>query len=157
MEFNELWEKVKGIIQMIEIEAQLLYDSASDGIIVELGTLHGGSAFILASKGGKVTSIDKEPILRVIADHIKFITGESIEISKVWNQKIDVLFIDSDHSYDSVREDILAWVPHVVEGGKILFHDYDSWVGVTKAVHEAIENKIISPIEKRGCLLLTTK
>ena len=38
-------------------------------------------------------------------------------------QKLDVLFIDGDHSYEGVRKDFDLWSPLVRPGGIILFHD----------------------------------
>lgn len=41
----------------------------------------------------------------------------------------DFVYIDGDHEYDSVIEDILAWYPLVRSGGIIAGHDYvkDGW------------------------------
>ncbi|WP_461786428.1 class I SAM-dependent methyltransferase [Prosthecobacter sp.] len=39
------------------------------------------------------------------------------------NEKLDVLFIDGDHSYAGVKEDYDLWSPLVRPGGMILFHD----------------------------------
>lgn len=38
---------------------------------------------------------------------------------------MDLVFIDADHRYDHVVEDILAWYPKVKSGGIICGHDYD--------------------------------
>lgn len=49
----------------------------------------------------------------------------------------DVVFIDMDHSYESVKQDIEIWYPKVRSGGYIAGHDYTSdWPGVIKAVNE---------------------
>jgi len=52
------------------------------------------------------------------------------------SHRIDLLFIDGDHSLEGVKRDIEHWVPHVREGGLVLFHDYESatWPGVSVAV-----------------------
>lgn len=53
--------------------------------------------------------------------------GDSSLIGTRWPDvyKIDLLFIDGDHSENGVRKDINAWVPHVREEyGIIAFHDY---------------------------------
>jgi hypothetical protein len=41
------------------------------------------------------------------------------------NYSLDMIFIDADHDYKSVLDDIIAWVPKVKEGGIIAGHDYD--------------------------------
>lgn len=62
---------------------------------------------------------------------------------------IDLVMIDADHRYESVRQDIDAWLPKVKLGGTIMGHDYNprKWPGVVRAVREtwdefAVENRI---------------
>jgi predicted O-methyltransferase YrrM len=57
------------------------------------------------------------------------------------------VFLDADHEYSSVKEDLEAWVPKVKPGGIIAGHDYEDplWPGVAKAVNEKC-----SKVEKRG-------
>lgn len=62
------------------------------------------------------------------------------------------VFIDADHSYDSVKKDIDAWLPLIKRGGWIGGHDFlpflwqiknpksKSWQGVKKAVKEIFVN-----------------
>jgi predicted O-methyltransferase YrrM len=40
------------------------------------------------------------------------------------HQPIDMLFIDGDHSYNGVRNDILNWTPMLKDGGIIALHDF---------------------------------
>ena len=63
----------------------------------------------------------------------------SVELAKsVLDKSIDFVFVDGDHSYDSVRTDIDAWIPKVVGGGAMAGHDFTpSHPGVEKAVREA--------------------
>lgn len=58
------------------------------------------------------------------------------------DNSISFLFIDADHSYEGVLEDIELWLPKVAEGGVIAGHDYD-WTGVKKAVDEKFAGKEI--------------
>jgi len=63
--------------------------------------------------------------------------GESVKESNKFNDKsIDMVFIDGDHTYSSVIDDIEAWLPKT----KYLLcgHDYNEpgWPGVTQAVKE---------------------
>jgi len=57
----------------------------------------------------------------------------------------DVVFIDMDHSYEAVKQDIETWLPKVKIGGYIAGHDYTSdWQGVVKAVNEKFpQDKIL--------------
>jgi len=51
--------------------------------------------------------------------------------------ELDMVFIDGDHTYKGVKEDIATWLPKVKKGGVICGHDYTSgWDGVIKAVDE---------------------
>lgn len=56
------------------------------------------------------------------------------------NSFVNVVYIDGDHSYESVKRDIELWLPHITRPGFIAGHDYNSkWhYGVTEAVHEVL-------------------
>lgn len=51
---------------------------------------------------------------------------------------IDFVFIDADHSYDAVLDDIACWQPKVRAGGWLGGHDYHArkFPGVVKAVNQ---------------------
>ncbi|MDQ1912297.1 class I SAM-dependent methyltransferase [Paenibacillus sp. GD4] len=53
------------------------------------------------------------------------------------------LFIDGNHEYDMVKQDISIYVPKVSQGGYIAFHDYNQskFPGVKHAVDELLQNK----------------
>jgi predicted O-methyltransferase YrrM len=36
---------------------------------------------------------------------------------------VELLFIDGDHSYEAVRRDAELWLPRLIEGGTVMFHD----------------------------------
>jgi hypothetical protein len=55
------------------------------------------------------------------------------------DNSLDFVFIDADHSYQSVREDIIAWWPKVKNGGIISGHDYQMGTpGVIAASNELL-------------------
>jgi len=62
----------------------------------------------------------------------------SKEASKVVQNNLDLVFIDANHGYDYVKEDIELWIPKTKKGGIICGHDYsDTYcLGVKRAVHE---------------------
>lgn len=61
---------------------------------------------------------------------------------------MDFVFLDADHSYEGVRDDIAAWLPKVRKGGWIGGHDIDNpeppfdFTGVRKAVDEAFPDGV---------------
>jgi predicted O-methyltransferase YrrM len=58
---------------------------------------------------------------------------------KFANESLDVVFIDLDHSYEAVKEDIQLWVTKVKKGGYIAGDDYhENWKGVIQAVDELL-------------------
>jgi len=58
------------------------------------------------------------------------------------NGSVDVVFIDGDHSYDSVYEDLSLWLPKVKRGGTIWGDDF-GWRSVQLAVHNFCANNNI--------------
>ena len=63
----------------------------------------------------------------------------SVEASEMYADKsLDFVYIDANHSYEFVKEDLRVWLPKVKDKGIIAGHDYNpvSWPGVIKAVNE---------------------
>ena len=65
------------------------------------------------------------------------------------DKSLDFVFIDANHHYDGVKEDILKWLPKIKDGGIMAGHDYNmhSWPGVVKAIHESFETDKIKVIK----------
>lgn len=72
--------------------------------------------------------------------HMHF--GLSGDVAKTFkNESIDCLFIDGDHTYHGVVEDIKNWLPLVRKGGSIIFDDYShSYQGLVLAVDQFVDN-----------------
>ena len=71
-----------------------------------------------------------------LENFIKPIKMDSATASlKFDNESIDVIFLDADHSYKSVKKDLECWYPKVKKGGILAGHDY-TWESVRKAVNE---------------------
>ena len=62
-------------------------------------------------------------------------------------RKPNMIFIDANHTYDSVKADIQAWMPLLMDGGIICGHDYDppNWMGIKRAVDECVPKFRIVP------------
>lgn len=62
------------------------------------------------------------------------------------NDTFDLVYIDADHTYESVKKDLYAWYPKVKSGGIFSGHDYceyyikqsDTKFGVVQAVDEFV-------------------
>lgn len=124
--------------------------AASMESVVEVGCLHGRSAFMLLSScPGPVYCIDP---WNDAADHsypsflgscghfpnLRAIRGYSPAAAAEVPGKVDMVFIDGDHEYEAVRADILAWLPKTRR--LLCGHDYQEdgggFPGVAQAVHE---------------------
>lgn len=72
-----------------------------------------------------------EPVKHVV-NPIKLSSVEGAELYKI--NSLDFVFIDANHVYEAVRDDLQAWFPKVKTGGIIAGHDYYNDPGVKKAV-----------------------
>src|SRR5438876_5242921 len=113
-------------------------------IIVELGRYVGDSTFAFLSaiennsNSGFIYSIDIVEPNKIIVDdvnrfnwnkNIEMITSDALDFADIWknnhgSRSIDLLYIDDDHSYDHVKNELYKWVPNVKSGGTILMDDF---------------------------------
>lgn len=107
------------------------------GIILEIGGQWGGSASIFckgAVKGVAIITVDLFPgdWLQRHQDNLTEagfggrsgqIQKDSSEAVKDWKTKLDLLFIDGDHSINGSRADFENWTPFVKIGGIMAVHD----------------------------------
>lgn len=72
-----------------------------------------------------------------LARNIQCVRTDSLTAVK-WFVKASeaCVFIDADHSYEAVRNDLRAWWPIVAKGGLVCGHDYHMFPGVKRAVDE---------------------
>jgi len=68
----------------------------------------------------------------------------SLEAAKLFQpESLDLVFIDSNHSYQAVKDDVAAWSPVVRPGGILAGHDYSRhYPGVVRAVDELVEGDV---------------
>lgn len=53
---------------------------------------------------------------------------------------VELLFIDGDHSYEAVRRDAELWLPRLIDGGTVMFHDVATaaYTGPRRVVREMV-------------------
>ena len=115
------------------------------GHVVEIGSWKGRSTAWLAAgarlAGTKVYAVDphtgsrEDPAAATLAefranlgraglaDHVEALVMTSTEAARVVDGPVELLFIDGDHWYEAVRLDAALWLPKLVEGGTVMFHD----------------------------------
>ena len=70
---------------------------------------------------------------------VQFVCGAShVASASVPDNSLDLVFIDAQHTYENVKEDIHDWAPKLKDNGVMGGHDlYDpAFPGVRKAVEE---------------------
>ncbi len=124
------------------------------GLIVEIGSLYGGTTAVLAlaKPEARVITIDdfgwhpegEEPtsptalmenMAKVGVKNVEVIEGDSRTIGKNWAKLIDLIFIDGGHSFEYVYPDLCNFAPHAQV---VALHDYDNpfWETVRRAVKD---------------------
>lgn len=70
------------------------------------------------------------------SNRLTILQGDSVEMAtRVKDGTLDFVFIDADHRYAAVLEDMAAWAPKLKPGGTLCGHDIHL-PGVKKAVEE---------------------
>lgn len=82
-------------------------------------------------------------MLKPFGQRSKIIRSTSARAAPLITEPLDMIFIDAEHSYESVKKDIGLWWGKIKVGGIISGHDYghSHQPGVKKAVDEYFDNK----------------
>lgn len=133
---------------------------ALSSIIVEIGSYLGASSNFLAAgaieRGSVVYCVDtwyndvmserrRDTFNEFMTNTKRFnsviipLRGWSKEVAKNFNKKIDLLFIDGDHSYKGAKEDVESWFPWLKNESIVVFHDVGWANGVKKVIAEYIK------------------
>jgi predicted O-methyltransferase YrrM len=129
------------------------------GAGAEIGVLYGDTSFHLLNEIPQLNLYSVDPYLpydepdRTLQHMLKFESEAKSKLSVFGSRSImmrqtsieaapaitdgslDFVFIDAQHTYEAVKEDIATWAPKVRQGGLITGHDY-RWDGVNRAVNE---------------------
>ena len=152
------------IQQMRNEEIDFLYQMVeqTEGDILEIGMGSSTFAFLDATKDTdrKVYSIDLKDKLKehydyIPKDYLNRLTFIETNSHDYYLEKInfEMLLIDGDHTFTSVRRDSLTYWNNVVDNGIILYHDYnldsvsrfvDSMVSLEMATLHSKQNNLVA-------------
>jgi len=91
---------------------------------------------------------EAEARTRLAKFNVEFVKKTSMEaINDFLDESLDFVFIDANHDYKWVSEDIREWSKKVRKGGIVSGHDYsDHHFDVKRAVNKWIKDNKISPL-----------
>jgi hypothetical protein len=91
---------------------------------------------------------------------ITLIQGHSRPEGQAWQgPPVGLLFVDGDHSYEAVQDDLLTWAEHMAPGGTIVFDDYVSnWADtVIRGIDELVQVGILERPQLHAGRLAVTR
>lgn len=169
---EHFYQNVGGWFTYLKLYTEAVERQGSKAHFVEVGTSFGKSACYMAveiinsKKNIRFDCVDSwhgnykiymkflktiEPIRSMINP----IRLPSVEASKLYDDNsLDFVFIDANHTYEFIRDDIKVWYPKVKKGGILAGHDYVLEVcpGVVRAVDEFnAENNYSLDINAEKC------
>lgn len=123
----------------------IYYKENYDIYLIDMWTSEGND-YYFSNRPGQVEN-GYNQILNKYGDkkNVKIIKNKSVESSLLFNNEtFDLIYIDADHSFESVKQDIISWLPKLKSNGIISGHDFDPDIndenylkyGVEKAVKE---------------------
>lgn len=81
---------------------------------------------------------------------VKTIISDSIKASELFDdQSIDFLFLDGNHSYPYVENEIKAWLPKMKKDSIISGHDFSDPM-INKAVYNVFDKNVINSVTRGG-------
>lgn len=166
---EHFYKKIRGWCTFEKLYSDMVKNSESGDIFVEIGSFHGQSAAYMAveiinsKKDIKFYCIDVwdgphntlDMFLKCTDPVKEYITpihsSSLVTHNQFKDNSLKFVFIDSSHQYEDVKNELEKWYPKVKKGGVLAGHDYHhtgEWAGVGKAVDEfCLKNNItLTPI-----------
>jgi len=162
---NSIPEKYNKIFTHLTPEEKLNLLNLSKGlqknsVLVEIGSYLGASSCYISmgakNKNNKLYCVDtwqndamtegKRETFDVFkentadfSDTIRPLRGKSDEVAATFDQQIDFIFFDGDHSYEGIKTDWDKWSPKLKKGAVVIFHDWGWAEGVIKVINEDVK------------------
>lgn len=144
MNVADKYERIFAEFSDIQCHMPTLRDYAAQSqqvIEIGVGSCRSTVSFLVGieESGGHLWSveIDPTPVPEWLREHPQWtlVVGDSLDHHEAAPHDVDVLFIDSDHSFEQTFAELNAYVPHVRSGGVVLLHDTGGHQpGVKKAI-----------------------
>jgi len=141
MKAKEIYQRIKSIpsidtftFESIKTLLGVVGD-LKDFTVLEIGSAHGRSAMAWKLAGAKeVITVDiQDALSQEVENRVTFVHGDSLTIP--WDRKVDIVFIDGDHSYEGCLGDLRKYMPFATK--VICGHDYsDNFPSVKRAVDD---------------------
>lgn len=142
-----------------DVYSSAVNNAPQDALFIEVGCWKGRSACYM---GVEIINSGKNIVLHCIDDWslgktmeeaqrniepvnsvVKLISGVSWEVASDYkDNSIDFCFIDGAHDYNSVANDIKAFLPKIKIGGYIAGHDYTEYMDDDNQVYSAVNDVI---------------
>lgn len=156
---------IPGLIDLINYVEENSDKPFSEFVMVEVGSFVGDSTRVFAQRCKEIHSVDPWqngyddehdpssytwPMSMIEAQFDEVVQGcgniikhkmPSVEGAELFeDESIDMVYIDGNHLYEYVKEDIIKWSPKVKKGGFVCGHDWQhkKAQGVKPAVLETI-------------------
>jgi len=144
-------------------EAEKLPELAQGRVCLEVGAFEGYSTWLMAQTAVSVFSVDTfqantagtvqmdelttlDKYKRTIEGlpNVDYYIGTSAlyaATARRDKQEYDLIFLDADHSYEAVKQDIALWWPRLKDGGIMAFHDYHPEHSYFPGVYQAVTER----------------
>ena len=159
---NNLYRADKIFTHLTKQEKRQLFTLAKEvrnGYALEIGSFIGASANFIATgldnnsklicidtwendamtEGKRDTQKEFDANIEIFKEKIKKVQGYSTDVKDnvlSITPKIDMLFIDGDHSYEGCKSDWDLYIDMLKSGGCVIFHDSGWADGVKKVIEE---------------------
>ncbi len=168
---EHFYKNIFGYFNFEDIYSEIVEKSNNGSHFVEIGSFFGCSTVYMAveiinsGKYIKFDSIDNWGFkwnldgnivdvyerylenIKPVKNIINVVKGKSVDMSKYYkDNSLDFVFIDADHTYTGVKDDVLNWYPKVKNDGIIAGHDYiKDYNGVIEAVNDFFGKENVIP------------
>lgn len=161
---------IQGLLTEGDLKALAYAGGLSRGLAVTIGVFHGLSVYALhlanpglrqrgidACRGisGQLDQVVPERVAAARSTMEKLRDGEliiafSTEAAKGWDEPIDLMVIDGNHSVEAASRDLSDWAPMIRPGGHLVIHDayarFSPGVAAYRRVHAGDGPDVISAI-----------